>query len=187
MFPIVKNFLTANRSHEPLKAIGMVVHSTASPGSTDEVEGRYFDTHPDRKASAHAFIDWDSITETVPLNEIAWHSGRTANAQFIGVELCEPAGNDPVKFKQVYDRAVWYFAFVFTHVLKIKTVTKSNLMSHAEVSEKWKETTHTDPVLYFKKYGKTVNRFRKDVQAMINKGVKYSKNAYKATGQPVGF
>jgi N-acetylmuramoyl-L-alanine amidase len=172
MYPVKQDLLKTNRSKKPLKAVGMVVHSTASPGGTDDAHVKYFNTHPERKASAHVFIDWDSITQTVPLTEIAWHAGGTANKRFIGVELCEPSGKDSKRFAEVYNRAVWYFAYIFVNVLKVKTVTKNNLMSHAEVSDKWRETTHVDPIAYFKKYGKTVDGFRKDVQYAINKGVK---------------
>ena len=43
-----------------------------------------------------------------------------------------------------------------------------NLISHAEVSAKWHETNHTDPVSYFAEYGKSVDDFRADVQEAIN-------------------
>lgn len=171
MYPIKVDLLTRNRSHKPLKPIGMVLHSTATDGASDEAEIKYFNS-ADRQASAHAFIDEDSITQCIPLTERGWHAGATANSKFIGIELCEPKGKDIAKFNEIYKRAVWYFAYIFVNVLKIKTVTKNNLMSHAEVSDKWGETNHTDPVAYFKEYGKTVDGFRKDVQATIKKGVK---------------
>lgn len=171
LYQIKESLLTANRSHKVLKPVGMVLHSTATPGASDEAEVKYFNAG-DRQASAHGFVDWDSITHCIPYNERAWHAGTTANGEFIGIELCEPATKDPVKFKAVYDRAVWYFAYIFVNVLKIKTVTKDNLMSHCEVSAKWGETDHQDPVAYFKTYGKTVDMFRADVQSIINKGVK---------------
>lgn len=167
MYEIKQDFLKANRSKKPLKAIGMVVHSTATQGATDEAEVKYFNSHPERQASAHAFIDWDSLTQTVPYGERSWHAGGTANRQFIGVELCEPKGHDEAKFNEVWNRAVWYFAWVFIHVLHSYTVTKGNLMSHAEVSAKWNETDHVDPVAYFKSYGKTVDMFRQAVQVEI--------------------
>lgn len=168
MYPINKSYLTANRSNKRLIPIGMVVHSTATEGADDAAEVKYFNTHPERQASAHGFIDWDSITETVPLNERAWHCGSTANSKFIGIELCEPKGHDINKFNEVWKRATWYFAYIFVNTLKIKKVTKDNLMSHAEVSAKWGETTHTDPVQYFKNYGKTVDDFRAAVQKEID-------------------
>jgi hypothetical protein len=41
-------------------------------------------------------------------------------------------------------------------------------MSHAEVSNKWHETDHQDPIAFFNEYGKTVDQFRNEVQAQIN-------------------
>ena len=142
MYPVKTNLLTANRSHKPLKPQGIVLHSTATKGATDDAEVRYFNTHPERQASAHAFIDLDSISLAVPVNEKAWHAGATANSRFLEIELCEPGGNNPAQFKEVWNRAVWYFSYLYIYVLKINTVTKENLMSHAEVSAKWHETDH---------------------------------------------
>jgi peptidoglycan hydrolase-like protein with peptidoglycan-binding domain len=173
MYPIIQNFISRNRSHQALSAIGMVVHATDDFGATDENEQRYFNSG-DRQASANAFIDWDSITETVPDNEVAWHAGPTANHRFIGVELCEPATHDAAKFNEVWNRAVWYFATKFINRIRCKTITKSNLMSHAEVSNTWHETDHQDPISYFSAYGKTVDQFRAEVQAEINKQLNIS-------------
>jgi N-acetylmuramoyl-L-alanine amidase len=55
----------------------------------------------------------------------------------------------------------------------VTTITTDNLLSHAEVSRKWGETDHLDPVDYFAQYGKTVDMFRSEVQAAIN-GKSYS-------------
>ena len=49
-------------------------------------------------------------------------------------------------------------------------VTVDNLLSRAEVSARWRETNHTDPVGYFAEYGKTVNEFRDEVQKELDGG-----------------
>jgi hypothetical protein len=41
-------------------------------------------------------------------------------------------------------------------------------MSHDEVSKRWHETNHTDPVAYFAQYGKTVDAFRREVQEVLD-------------------
>lgn len=166
-YPITQKFISKNRSGQPLIAIGMALHCTDDLGATDENEQSYFNNN-NISASAHAFIDWDSITETVPDSEVALHAGPTANHKFLGVELCEPANHNPSQFQEVWNRAVWYFANKFINKLKITTITKDNLMSHSEISSKYKETDHQDPVAYFKEYGKTVDDFRADVQAEIS-------------------
>ncbi len=168
-YQINQKYIARNRSGQTLNPIGMVVHDTDTKGATDENEQAYFNNN-NVQASAHAFIDWDSITETVPDSEVAWGSGPTSNHKFLQIELCVPATHDPTKFQEVWNRAVWYFAYKFINRLNIKTVTKDNLMSHAEVSNKWGETDHQDPIAYFQEYGKTVDGFRSAVQNEINKG-----------------
>jgi N-acetylmuramoyl-L-alanine amidase CwlA len=171
-YTIIQNFISKNRSKEVLVPVGMVVHETATSGASDEAEQSYFNTN-DLKASVHAFVDYNSITQCVPFNEVAWGSGQTSNHKFIQVELCHFDGD---KFIEVWNRGVWLFAYCFVNLLKINTITKDNLMSHAEVSAKWKETNHTDPVQYFADNGKTVDQFRSAVQAEIKNQLGSSDN-----------
>lgn len=161
-----------NRPRKPLSPQGIVLHETATPGATAQNEYRYFSV-PNRKASAHAFVDWNEIVQIIPWNERAWHAGPTANSRFIGIELCHATTKE--QFDKVWQNAVELFAWLFINVLKQTKVTKDNLMSHAEVSAKWKETDHTDPIGYFKKFGKTVDDFRADVQKKIDEMLKKDK------------
>lgn len=175
MYNIIQKYIAINRPFKKLKPLGVVIHETANPGATDENHFKYFNSGY-RGASAHAFVDWDSITQTIPWNEIAWHAGRTANKKFIGIELCHPKTHDEVKFKEVWSRGVWLTAYVFTNILKINKVTKDNILSHYDISLKWKETTHVDPIGYFKEYGKSMDNFRNDVQTEIDKMLKITKS-----------
>jgi N-acetylmuramoyl-L-alanine amidase CwlA len=165
-YNITQNFITQNRSYKPLIAIGTVLHETATPGASDENERAYFNAAY-RGASAHAFVDYNSITQIIPWNEQAWHAGPTANNRYISIELCNY--NDASRFEEIWRRGVWLFAYVHVNIIKVTTINEDTLMSHAEVSSKWKETTHTDPIEYFAKFGKTVEDFRIEVQNMINK------------------
>lgn len=167
MYQIIQKLISKNRSGKKLVPAGMVVHETASPGDDALSEFNYFNKGAGgRKASAHAFIDWENILQTVPWNEQSWHAGSSANKQFIGVELCHTS--DKEKFKAIWCRAVWLFAYCFIFECGIKTITKGNLMSHAEVSAKWHQTDHVDPVAYFKMFGKSVDDFREAVQTEID-------------------
>lgn len=88
---------------------GIVEHWTANPGASDEGHAAYFDGSDgggERYASAHIFIDKDSATLIVPLDEVAYHANDrackidklkestsyykngNANLTTIGVELC---------------------------------------------------------------------------------------------------
>ena len=74
------------------------------------------------------------------------------------------------KFQEMWKRGVWLYAYLFVKVAypRILSVNPSNLMSHKEVSDAWKETDHQDPDSYFAEFGKTVDDFRADVQMLIN-------------------
>ena len=71
------------RSTSSIKYI--VWHYTANDGDSDEANGNYFNG-ANRKASAHYFVDDDSITISVPDNYIAWSVGgnRYSNYQTTG-------------------------------------------------------------------------------------------------------
>jgi len=162
------NLITKNRSKIPLKPMGAVVHDTDDAGATAANEQHYFNTADTGGICAHAFVDWQQIIQTVPYDELAGHAGPTANSKFLGIELCVPKGNDPDKFKAVWNGAVNLFSDLFINQIGIANITPDNLMGHAEVSAKWHESTHEDPVAFFKGYGKTVDDFRAAVQAAIN-------------------
>ncbi len=74
----------------------IVMHYTANDGDCDEANGRYFQQVLDPVASAHYFVDDDSITRSVPDEFVAYHCGAQAyrhpscrNSNSIGVELCD--------------------------------------------------------------------------------------------------
>lgn len=154
-----------NRTRAFFVPVGMVVHETATPNATDEAEQSYFDKH-NLRASVHGFVDYDSITQTLPWNERCMGAGPSANRRYIQIELCH---FDGARFVDVWKRGVWAFAWVFVNILKIHTINKQNLRSHKEVSEQWHETDHTDPYGFFTDNGRTVDDFRADVQKEINK------------------
>jgi N-acetyl-anhydromuramyl-L-alanine amidase AmpD len=168
-YEIIQKFISNNRSRKQLNAVGSVVHETATPNASDENEYSYFN-NAYRGASAHAFVDCDSISQLIPWDEQAWHAGGTANRTRIGIELCHY--DDETRFNEVWKGAVWLFAWVHVNIIKQTTINTDNLMSHAEVSNKWHETNHQDPISYFAQFGKTVNDFRNAVQNEINNMIK---------------
>ena len=52
----------------------IVMHYTANDGDTDEGNAHYFQG-AGRRASAHYFVDEDSVTQSVRDNDAAWHCG----------------------------------------------------------------------------------------------------------------
>lgn len=89
-----------SRSLSDIKYI--VIHYTANDGDTDENNGVYFKNN-DVDASAHYFVDDDSITRSVPDNYVAWHCGGKSyrhktcrNSNSIGIEICDDVKNGVV-------------------------------------------------------------------------------------------
>lgn len=105
---IVKNKFS-RPAYKLLGVRGFVIHWTADPNATDENEVKFFDGADgggERYASAHIFVDRDSATLDIPLDEVAYHAndkhckikklqatadyykGGDANLTTIGVEMC---------------------------------------------------------------------------------------------------
>ena len=66
----------------------VVLHYTAGNGDTAEGNGKYF-SGANRKASAHYFVDEDSVVQIVPESDTAWHAGNwDMNCRSLGIEMC---------------------------------------------------------------------------------------------------
>lgn len=105
-----KNNYGASRPVGDIKYI--VIHYTGNDGDTDESNARYF-KHNIVKASAHYFVDDDSVTQSVPDNYVAWsvggkkyascpttgggkYYGKCTNANSISVEICDDVKNGTI-------------------------------------------------------------------------------------------
>jgi N-acetylmuramoyl-L-alanine amidase len=166
-YAVTRKYITgSNRPGHPLKPRGMVAHSTDDTGATAQNIRDYFNNHSEAKASAHTVIDWTGIIEMIPEDEEAWHAGPTANNLYIGVELCEPSQDDYSKFQEVWTRAVWYFA----QKCQEHSWSTGDVFSHKDISQMYHETDHSDPIMYFAKYGKTWNDFLTAVEQELQGG-----------------
>lgn len=89
--------------------IYIVLHFTANDGDTDENNGNYFKNNI-VEASAHYFVDDDSVTQSVPDDYVAWsvggskyasctstgggkHHNRCTNDNSISIEICDDVPN----------------------------------------------------------------------------------------------
>ena len=84
----------------------LVVHFTANDGDSDEANAKYFENNI-VKASAHYFIDDDSVTQSVPDNYVAYSVGGNKypntkggkyfaicnNTNSLNIELCDTVKN----------------------------------------------------------------------------------------------
>lgn len=101
----------------------IVIHYTANDGDTDEANANYF--KGERGASAHRFVDDDSITISVPDDYVAWSVGgskysncnvtgggkyynQCTNANSLSLELCDCVKNGKSDFTEAtLKNAVW--------------------------------------------------------------------------------
>ena len=96
----------------------IVMHYTANDGDTDEGNAHYFQG-AGRRASAHYFVDEDSVTQSVRDRDAAWHCGGDLesshhplrgicmNRNSLGVEMCSDiVGGKYTITPQTVDRAV---------------------------------------------------------------------------------
>lgn len=157
-YPIQEQLLRYNRPGTIISPQGIVVHDTDDPGATAQNLHDYWNTSPTAQASAHYVIDWNTIIRLIPENEKAWHAGKTANNLYLSFEMCVPSSHDPEKFKAVWDRAVWLTA----DILRRHNWSTDTLFTHNDVSNMYRETDHTDPLAYFKEYGKSWSDFKND-------------------------
>jgi N-acetylmuramoyl-L-alanine amidase CwlA len=153
---------------------GVVLHSTAVYDDTTQAE-REYETRNWNTAFVHAFVDDTTILQTADFNHIAWHAAQTANSKFIGLELCQ--SHDAQKFAAAYDRWVWLAAKLL-YDKKLGVVDGVTLLSHKQVSDKWHQCDHEDPLSYLQSHNKTWADVVADVTA------KYNEMEAKPVGRP---
>lgn len=135
------------RSTSQIKYI--VIHYTSNDGDTDENNGIYFKNNV-VKASAHYFIDDDSVTQSVPDNYVAWsvggnkyanchttgggkYHGICTNTNSLSIEIC-----DDVKNGIVYPSAATIANVLEFTKIKMKeyNIPLSNVIRHFDVTGK---------------------------------------------------
>lgn len=142
-----KNNYGGKRNTSAIKYI--VIHYTGNDGDSDESNAKYFKNNI-VKASAHYFVDDDSVTQSVPDNYIAWSVGgskysscsktgggsmygKCNNSNSISVELCDTVKNGTVyPSEKTIENAV---AFVET-LMKKYGIPASNVIRHFDVNGK---------------------------------------------------
>lgn len=137
----------SSRSTSAIKYI--VIHYTANDGDSDESNGKYFHNTV-VKASAHYFVDKDSVTQSVPDNYVAWsvggskypsasstgggkYYGIVTNTNSLSIELC-----DNVKDGTIYpsDSAIQIALELTKDLMKKYKVDADHVIRHFDVTGK---------------------------------------------------
>ena len=142
-----KNNYGAKRSTSNIKYI--VIHYTANDGDTDEGNANYFASRI-IKASAHYFVDDDSVTQSVPDNYVAWSVGGTkysnckttgggkyytkcTNSNSISIELCDTKKDGKIyPTKKTIENAIE----LTRKLMKQYNIPSTNVIRHFDVTGK---------------------------------------------------
>lgn len=147
------------QGHGKLTPSYVVIHETANPGATALNHVSYWKNNPEY--AVHYVGDWTGIAyHCVPDDRLCWQVGN-GNAKVIGIELCH--AKTAADFKKVWALGVEWAAWM----LKKKGWGVDQLISHDDCRRMWGGTDHTDPIGYFKKYGRTWDEFKAEVKKAL--------------------
>lgn len=162
MVKIVKDYYTKNRCYtrnNNYKKVGIIVHSTATPGVMAKPFRDRWNNATVAKA-VHAFLDDKEVIECLPESREAWHVGTsTGNRYYYGFEICEDKDHSEEYFLKAYKNAVEYTAIM----VKRLGLSVSDVFSHKEGNRKGIASNHGDPEHWFSKFGYTMDDFRRAV------------------------
>ncbi|WP_125587775.1 peptidoglycan recognition protein family protein [Companilactobacillus jidongensis] len=148
------------------KPEGVVVHETADYNATAENEVTYFNREwPNMQSYVHAFVDNNEIINIHSADYGVWGAGPTANAKYIQVEVCEEHTQDA--FARAITNDAYYVAAKLIQY-GLPDIPGQTVVSHAQVSKMYGETTHTDPDGYFASMGYNMDQFNDLVGTFYN-------------------
>lgn len=140
----------------------LCIHETANAGATALNHVTYWTREP--MYAVHYVGDWTgNVYHCVPDNRLCLQVGN-GNSHVLGIELCH--ATNKADFEKVWNVGVDWAVYM----LKKKGWGVDRLLSHDDCRRKWGGTDHTDPIGYFKKYGKTWEQFKAAVKAKLNSG-----------------
>lgn len=139
------------------KPEGVVVHETATPGATARNEVTYFNREWSNMYSyVHAFVDNNEIINIHSTDYGVWGAGPTANGKYIQIELCEVNTTDA--FARSVSNDAYYIASKLLQY-NLPFTPGTTVLSHNDVSHRYGDTNHTDPVGYFAAWGYSMDQF----------------------------
>lgn len=193
---IIKAHATKNLCYvaaRKMKPAGIVVHSTGANNpnlkryvdcptevGTNAYKNHWNNPTPDgRKACVHAFIGYDKnkkvrVAEILPLNICCWGVGSGSkgsynyNPAYIQFEICEDGLKDKTYYRQAFDVAVEYCAYL----CKKYGLSVDKIVGHNEAHALGYGSNHADPEHWMKRFGESMDDFRKQVKEKLGKSEK---------------
>lgn len=152
----------------------LVYHYTANDGDTDEANAKYFHNNV-VKASAHRFVDDDSVTISVPDNYVAYSVGgglqgskghrfykKCTNTNSISIEMCDTIRNGKY---EVSAKTRANAIALGKELVKKYGIKKENVIRHFDVTGK-------NCPAYFVKDEEAWIKFRNEIFETENKEFK---------------
>ena len=165
-----------------------MLHSVGCPQPSAMAFVKSWDA-PNATVCVHSFIDGNSgeVYQTLPWDYRGWHCGGSANGTHIGIEMCEPdcltytSGSNFTcsnktrarnSLKITYNSAVDLFAYL-CEKYDLDPIKQGVIISHTEGYKMGIASNHGDPIHLWNKLGTgyTMDGFRKDVKAAMNKPI----------------
>lgn len=187
---LIQSILTKNPCYTAGKKItvkGLMLHSVGTPQPSANVFIKIFNSSNYKNACVHGFIDANdgTVYQTLPWNHRGWHCGGKANNTHIGIEMCEPKSikytggstfvctdrNSAIAaVKRTYESAVLLFAMLCKQY-DLNPMADGVIISHKEGNKRGLASAHGDPEHLWNglNIGYTMDGFRKDVKAAMNK------------------
>ena len=164
------------------KPRGEMLHSVGCPQPDPLVFVKIWDKATN--VAVHAVIGKEKVVyQCLPWNHRGWHGGGSSNNTLIGVEMTEPAtikytggsswvetgngANTKAHVLATYQNAVELFAYLGKKY-GFDVLNSNVVMSHKEGHSKGIASNHGDPEHIWKKFGLSMNQFRKDVKKAMN-------------------
>nr|DAF10558.1 MAG TPA: Endolysin [Caudoviricetes sp.] len=149
--------------HGYLNASYLVIHETDNHGASAYNHTLLW-SRDDTYAVHHVMeLDGSTVYNTVAENRLCWHVGN-GNGYTIGIELAH--ATNASDFAKQWSEAVKWAG----DELRAHGWDTSRLLSHYEAAQRWGGSDHTDPIGYFRQYGKTWAEFKQAVAAYLGSG-----------------
>lgn len=173
----------------------IVIHYTGNDGDSDESNAKYFQKKI-IEASAHYFVDDDSITQSVPddYNAYAvggkkWNNsggrlyGTANNSNSISIELCDTVKNDKVYPTQ---KTINNAIELTQHLMRKYNIPAHRVIRHYDVNGKpcplywindnlWEQEFHSKIGGYIAPSGQDINPFKEPTKQITSKAIAQSK------------
>ncbi len=183
---LINSILTKNDCYKTNRKItvkGLMIHSVGCSQPSAMAFIKQWDK-PKVEKCVHAFVEPNGdVYQTLPWNHRGWHGGGSSNNTHIGVEMTEPStikytgGSswtdlNPAKTKEhvmaTYKASVELFAFLCKE-FRLNPLESGVIISHSEGCKLGIASNHGDVEHIWRKFGLTMDQFRKDVNNKLNK------------------